>query len=115
MNSAAGASKMNSNIAHRAAAHAADGLPVTLGGTGSALVCWGLHISDVAVIFSALAAVAGVLLQFYVAMRRLRILEVEVNKSKDRADIAATVAVAGAAATREVAKRVADVESKLDS
>lgn len=43
--------------------------------TTSALTFWGLHISDIAVMLSALASICGVALQFYVTLRRLRKLE----------------------------------------
>lgn len=103
------------SVTQKIVAHASDGLPVTLGGSGSALVCWGLHVSDIAVIVSALAAVIGVILQFYVAMRRLKILEGEVQRTSQKAEGAALVSIAGAEATRNVAARVGDIESKLDS
>lgn len=41
----------------------------------STVVFWGLHLSDIAVILSALATIFGVALQFYVAMHRIRVLE----------------------------------------
>lgn len=102
-------------VTQKVIAHASDGLPVTLGGSGSALVCWGLHVSDIAVIVSALAAVIGVVLQFYVAMRRLKILEGEVKRTSQKADGAALVSAAVAKSQRETVNRVADVESKLDT
>lgn len=43
--------------------------------TGATVVFWGLHISDVAVLLSAFASIAGVALQFYLALHRLRRLE----------------------------------------
>lgn len=99
-----------------------DGLPVTIGSSVSATVFWGLHISDLAVIVSALAAVMGVALQFYVAMRRIHLLEAEIVKakvqsSKNAATAAAAGIVASAAAVagRTVAKKVSDLESKLDA
>lgn len=81
---------------------------VTLGGAGSAVMFWGLHISDIAVIVSAFAAVLGVVLQFYVAMRRLHILERDVQAAK-------IVATAGAAATRAVTAQVKAVSDRLDA
>lgn len=92
-----------------------DGLPVTIGGSVSATVFWGLHISDIAVIVSALAAVMGVALQFYVAMRRIHLLEAEMVKAKATAAAAGVVASAAAVANRTVAGKVADIESKLDA
>lgn len=104
--------------------HAAlnDGLPVTIGGSVSATVFWGLHISDIAVIVSALAAVMGVLLQFYVAMRRIHLLEAEMVKAKVKSDknaaaaaVAGLVASAAATAGRTTAGKVKDLETKLDA
>ncbi len=92
-----------------------NGLPITLGGSVSATVFWGLHISDVAVIVSALAAVLGVVLQFYIALRRIRLLETEMGKAKAKAVTAGLVASAAAVASRGVAERVSDIESKLDA
>lgn len=98
-----------------------NGLPVTLAGSASATVFWGLHISDIAVIISAFAAVAGVALQFYVAMRRIHLLEAEMSKAKVKsrenastAAAAGIVASAAAVAGRVVAGRVADLENKID-
>lgn len=107
---------------HRVVHAATDnGLPVTLAGSASATVFWGLHISDIAVIISAFAAVAGVALQFYVAMRRIHLLEAEMNKAKDEttkvkqtAAVAGVVATAAAVSNRQVADRVADLEKKID-
>lgn len=47
----------------------------TYAAAGSTFVLWGLHLSDIAVILSALATMAGVALQFYVALHRIRMLE----------------------------------------
>lgn len=103
--------------------HAAlnDGLPVTIGGSVSATVFWGLHISDIAVIVSALAAVMGVLLQFYVAMRRIHLLEAEMVKARVKSDKnAATAAAAGVVASaasvanRTLAGQVSNLQSKID-
>jgi hypothetical protein len=49
---------------------------VTYTAMGSTVVFWGLHISDIAVILSASATICGVALQFYVALHRIRMLEV---------------------------------------
>lgn len=48
---------------------------VTYAATGSAVVLWGLHASDIAVIMSSFASVCGVLLQVYLAIHRIRRLE----------------------------------------
>lgn len=47
----------------------------TLTATAAAFTFWGLHVSDIAVMLSALASICGVGLQFYVTLRRLRQLE----------------------------------------
>ena len=47
----------------------------TYAGTTSAVLFWGLHISDIAVILSAFASVSGVALQFYLAIHKLNRLE----------------------------------------
>lgn len=41
----------------------------------TSLTLWGLHISDIAALIAALAAVMGVALQWYVAMHKIRRLE----------------------------------------
>jgi hypothetical protein len=48
---------------------------VTYGGAAATLTLWGLHISDIAALMAAFASLAGVGLQFYVAMHRIRRLE----------------------------------------
>lgn len=78
---------------------------LTYGATLGAVTCWGLRISDWAVLISAFAAVLGVLLQFYVSMRRLRLLEHEAASSKK-------VVTAVAEATRVVAGKVDAIELK---
>lgn len=62
---------------------------VTYGGASAAVMFWGLHLSDIAVIMSAFASVCGVGLQFYVALHRIRRLE----KASD-ANVVVTTAVA---------------------
>lgn len=47
----------------------------TFAGTSATVLFWGLHVSDIAVIMSAMASVCGVGLQFYLAIRRIRRLE----------------------------------------
>jgi hypothetical protein len=49
----------------------------TLSATATTVAFWGLHISDVAVMLSALASVCGAGLQFYVTLKRLRKLEAD--------------------------------------
>lgn len=49
----------------------------TLSATATTFAFWGLHVSDIAVMLSALASVCGVGLQFYVTLRRLRKLEAD--------------------------------------
>jgi tellurite resistance protein TehA-like permease len=45
---------------------------MTYGGTAGATVFYGLHISELGVIVSALASICGVGLQFYLAFRTIR-------------------------------------------
>ena len=64
---------MFTNI-HAAVDRAVQNAPVlTYGGTGSAVVFYGLHISEIGVIISALASVCGVGLQFYLAFRSMKL------------------------------------------
>lgn len=48
---------------------------ITYGGSTAAVLFWGLHVSDIAVILSAFASICGVFLQGYVAIHRIRRLE----------------------------------------
>lgn len=82
-------------------------LGVTLTGSCGAFVFWGLHVSDIAVLLSAAAAVLGVVLQFYVAMRRLHVIEQDLQMAR-------LVAGAGAEATRVVSGQIKAVEKRLD-
>lgn len=55
---------------------------LTYGATGSTVLLWGLHLSDIAVILSAMASVCGVVLQFYIAIHRIRRLERQQDAGK---------------------------------
>lgn len=55
---------------------------ITYGGASAAVMFWGLHISDIAVILSAFASICGVFLQGYVAIHRIRRLERQAEHSK---------------------------------
>lgn len=63
----------------------------TAGAGSTTLVFWGLHVSDICMILSTLCTVAGLALQFWLAMNRIRKLE-----KKQDAHIEVTAAVAGA-------------------
>lgn len=60
---------------HHISAAASNAQAVTYGGTGAAVLFWGMHASDIAVMLSALASILGVILQFWLAVRRIRRLE----------------------------------------
>lgn len=45
---------------------------VTYSATGSAVLFWGLHLSDIAVFVSMLTSICGLALQFYATVRRNR-------------------------------------------
>ncbi len=63
--------------------HAMSNAPaITYGGASAAVMFWGLHISDIAVILSAFASVCGVFLQGYVAIHRIRRLERTADATK---------------------------------
>lgn len=69
----------------------ADNAPtMTYAATGATVLFWGLHVSDIAVLISALASILGVTLQFYLAMHRIRRLERASQASLVRADTAET-------------------------
>lgn len=106
-------SKLHSPIQKIVQAATDNGLPVTLGGSISATVFWGLHISDLAVIVSALAAVIGVFLQFYVAMRRIHILEQDLAAARLVATAQAAAMRAGSVKSTSNASRITDLEDKL--
>lgn len=72
---------------------------VTYSGAGAAVLFWGLHLSDIAVILSAFASICGVGLQFYVALHRIRRLE----KAAD-ANVKVTTAMAETVRVLDVTK-----------
>jgi predicted membrane protein len=88
---------------------------VTFTGGTSAILFWGLHVSDVAVICSSLATILGVVLQFYVMLHRIRIME--------RQQVAQTITSAGDRAKTDeadvkltlVAQRVGDVAQDVQT
>lgn len=81
---------------------------VTYTAAATTFTLWGLHISDIAVILSALATMCGVALQFYVALHRIRMLE--------RAQVAQVITSAGnAAKTEAVEKRVGDLADTVQT
>lgn len=87
----------------------ADGGPaVTYAATGATVLFWGLHVSDIAVMVSALASLLGVSLQFYLAMHRIGRLERAERISKHRADVAEIDA-------SELSHRVDDKDAERDS
>jgi hypothetical protein len=77
-------------VQHHILQAADNGPALTYSATGAAVLFWGLHVSDIAVMVSALASLLGVSLQFYLAMHRIGRLERASRVSKDRADVAET-------------------------
>lgn len=67
---------------HAVNAAASNAPAITYGGSAAAVMFWGLHVSDIAVILSAFASVCGVLLQGYVAIHRIRRLERNAEATK---------------------------------
>jgi len=61
-------------LIHSKAAEAVGQGIITYPAAGTSIMLWGLHVSELAAIVSAAAAVVGLVLQFYVARQRLRIL-----------------------------------------
>lgn len=57
---------------HQDLEHAAT---LTYTGTASTVVFWGLHLSDIAVIISAGAALGGFLLQLWVARAKVQLMK----------------------------------------
>ena len=76
---------------------------LTFGGAGSSFFFWGLHISEVGVIVSSLAAVCGVLLQTYVVIRSVR------NEKLRQIEIAAETVRAAASLAKETARLAASL------
>lgn len=48
---------------------------VTYGSAATTGILWGLHISDIAIIISATAAVGGLLLQLWVAYTKVQLMK----------------------------------------
>jgi hypothetical protein len=61
--------------AHNIVRVADPGPTVTYAATATTVLFWGLHVSDIAVMISALASLLGVSLQFYIAIRRINRVE----------------------------------------
>lgn len=79
---------------------------VTFAGGTSAILFWGLHVSDIAVICSSLATILGVVLQFYMVLHRMRIMEQQ--------QVAQSITSAGNRAKMEaVEQRVGDVAQDI--
>lgn len=70
--------------------------------TGATVLFWGLHVSDVAVLLSAIASIAGVVLQFYLALHRLRRLERDQDASRR---VVSALAESGRATAAKVEKQ----------
>jgi hypothetical protein len=60
--------------AHTILAHAEIEAVTVFGGTGVTVALWGLHVSDVGVIFSAAASVIAVGIQYWVAREKVKAL-----------------------------------------
>lgn len=48
---------------------------ITYSGTAATAILWGMNANEIAVLISTLASVCGVILQFYLALRRITTLE----------------------------------------
>lgn len=97
---------MSHPLIHKLTAAVTDNpVVLTYGAVPVTITFWGLRISDWAVLISAFAAVLGVVLQFYVSMRRLHMLEHEAAASKK-------VVAAVSEAQRVVAGKVDAIELK---
>lgn len=86
---------------------AESGPGITYGASASAVLFWGLHVSDIAVIMSAFASICGVALQFYLALYRIKRLE-------SGAAASAVVTTAMAQAQRVTADKVDDLGQKVN-
>lgn len=88
---------------------------ITYTGGGSALMFWGLHISDVGVIISAVATLTGVFLQLYVTMHKMRMLERDQKESERLALIAAGRGIAADLKSADNSARTTALEKKVDA
>lgn len=86
---------------------------ITYTAGGSTAVLWGLHLSDIGVIVSAFATVLGVILQFYVTIHKIKMLERDQKEQARLALIAAGQGVANAALTADNAARTSVIEQKV--
>lgn len=102
------------NLVHTVVTAAQDNAPaITYTGGGSALVLWGLHLSDIGVLVSAVATLAGVFLQVYVTMHKMQMLERNQKESERLALIAAGQGIVAAAKSADNSARVTAVEAKV--
>lgn len=88
---------------------------ITYTGGGSAFVLWGLHLSDIGVLISMAATLAGVFLQVYVTMHKMRMLERDQKEAQRLALIATGQGIVAAAKSADNSARVTAVEAKVDS
>lgn len=80
----------------------ADNAPAATITAGAATVTfWGLHVADICVVLSTVATILGLLLQFYLAMHRIRRLE----RGQDAQRVV----------TKAVTKTVRETAAKVDS
>lgn len=105
---------MNAQI--QAAVQAAqDNAPtITYTAAGSTAVMWGLHLSDIGVIVSAFATVLGVILQFYVTVHKIRMLERDQRENNRLALIAAGRGIAADIKSADNSARITATEQKVD-
>lgn len=87
---------------------------ITYTGAGSSIVLWGLHVSDIGVIVSCIVAVLGLALQYYVAFRRIRILEHGQAASNTVTAAMAEAQRAQAIKSADNSERIAAVEQQAD-
>lgn len=88
---------------------------ITYTGGTSALVFYGLHISDIGIIVSMFATLAGVFLQVYVTMHKMRMLERDQKESERLALIAAGRGIAADLKSAENSARITALEKKVDA
>lgn len=87
---------------------------VTYAGTAATVALWGLHISDIAVIASALASVLGFFLQFYLAFRRIAVLEEQQKKQSVQNVVQKLSNVTQMAVANDQENRIANIEDKVE-
>ena len=83
---------------------ALDHAPIlTFGSASTTFLFWGLHVSEIGIIVSSLAAVCGVILQTYMVMRSVR------NEKMRQIEVAAETVRAAAALAKETARLAASL------